>query len=141
MPFAARLTGLYARSLYLPLSTLGRAFRDASRRLRGVTRGQRTSLPVAGWREAVGARPIRIVEAAKNSGDVNLSELAVLASAAAACSSGDEIIEIGTFDGRTTLNLAVNAPPQHRIFTLDLPPDAAPKFDLAPGERVYVEKP
>ena len=56
-------------------------------------------------------------------------------------SAGDEIVEIGTFDGRTTLNLAVNAPPHTQVFTLDLPPDAAPKFDLAPGERVYVEKP
>ena len=77
----------------------------------------------------------------KNTGDVNLSELAVLASAAAATHAGDEIIEIGTFDGRTTLNLAVNAPATHRIFTLDLPPQSAPKFDLAPGERAYVEKP
>ena len=138
---AARLNGLYARSLYLPLSVLARSFRDASRRRRGVTRGQQTKLPVAGWRELFGAKPIRIVEPQKNSGDVNLAELAVLASAAAAVSAGDEIIEIGTFDGRTTLNLAVNAPPQHRVFTLDLPPQAAPKFDLAPGERMYVEKP
>ena len=137
----SRISGLYARALYLPVSTLGRAFRDASRRLRGVARGQRTRLPVAGWRDVIGARPIRIVEARKNSGDVNLAELAVLASAAAACSAGDEIVEIGTFDGRTTLNFAVNAPAQHRLFTLDLPPDAAPKFALAPGERAYVEKP
>ncbi len=27
------------------------------------------------------------------------------------------------------------------VFTLDLPPDAAPKFALAPGERALVEKP
>jgi hypothetical protein len=138
---ASRINGLYARSIYLPVSIASRGFRDLGRRVRGVERGQQTSLPVAGWREVIGARPIRLVEARKNSGDVNLGELAVLASAAAAASAGDEIVEIGTFDGRTTLNLAVNAPAQHRIFTLDLPPEAAPKFDLAPGERAYVEKP
>jgi hypothetical protein len=139
--FTARLHGLYARSLYLPLSTLGRGFRELSRRVRGVERGQQTRLPVVGWRDVIDAKPIRIVAARKNSGDVNLAELAVLASAAAAASAGEEIIEIGTFDGRTTLNLAVNAPTYLRVFTLDLPPEAAPKFDLAPGERAYVEKP
>jgi hypothetical protein len=55
--------------------------------------------------------------------------------------SGEEIIEMGTFDGRTTLNFAVNAPPQFSIFTLDLPPQTPPKFALAAGERAYVDKP
>ena len=31
------------------------------------------------------------------------------------------LFEFGTFDGRTTLNLAVNADPDARVFTLDLP--------------------
>jgi hypothetical protein len=85
---------------------------------------------------------VSIIEPQKRSGDVSLAELAVLASAAAVMvGGGDEIIEIGTFDGRTTLNFAVNAPSQIRIFTLDLPPDATPKFDLAAGERTYIDKP
>jgi hypothetical protein len=137
----ARLTGLYARSVYLPISTFGREVRDLSRRVRGVERGRRTNLPLADWREVIDPRPIRILETRKNTGDVSLAELAVLASAAAATRSGDEIVEIGTFDGRTTLNLAVNVPAHLHVFTLDLPPDAAPRFALAPGERAYVEKP
>ena len=137
----SRLNGLYARSIYLPISDFGREVRALGRRVRKVERGQKTSLPAVDWQEAIDVRAIRIVEPQKNSGDVSLGELAVLASAAAALRAGDEIIEIGTFDGRTTLNLAVNAPAQYRVFTLDLPPDAAPKFDLAPGERAYVEKP
>lgn len=137
---ASRLNGLYARSVYLPVSILTRSLRAASRRRRGVQRALPTQLPVVDWHAVIDARPIRIVEPQKNSGDVNLAELAVLTSAAASVSAGSEIIEIGTFDGRTTLNLAVNAPAQHRVFTLDLPPDAAPTFDLAPGERQYVEK-
>ena len=137
----SRLNGLYARAVYLPVSILGRAFRDTSRRIRKDERGQGTRLPVAPWRDVIDARPIRLLETRKNTGDVNLAELAVLASAAAATRSGDRIIEIGTFDGRTTLNMAVNAPAHLHVFTLDLPPDTAPKFDLAPGERAYVEKP
>src|SRR5947209_8904661 len=136
----ARLNGIYARSIYLPVSEFGRELRALSRRVRGVERGQKTSLAVADWREVIDVRPIRLLETEKNTGDVSLAELAVLASAAAATRAGDQIIEIGTFDGRTTLNLAVNAPSKYRILTLDLPPDAAPKFELAPGERAYVEK-
>lgn len=34
------------------------------------------------------------------------------------------LVEIGTGEGRTTLNLALNAPPDAEIITLDLPPDA-----------------
>jgi hypothetical protein len=139
--FTARLNGLYARSVYLPVSAFGRELRAVSRRVRGVTRGQQTTLPVADWREVIDPRPIRLVEVRKNAGDVNMAELAVLASAAAAARAGEDIIEIGTFDGRTTLNLAVNAQPHYRVFTLDLPPGTTPKFALAVGERAFVEKP
>ena len=66
---------------------------------------------------------------------MRFGELAVLAQAAAAVSPGDEIIEIGTFDGRTTLNLALNAPPTSHIFTLDLPAGAPTAYSLAAGER------
>ena len=44
------------------------------------------------------------------------------------------ILEIGTYDGNTTLNLAANSPPDARVFTLDLPADWAGDFALAvPG--------
>jgi hypothetical protein len=143
LPAAAmsRLTGLYARSVYLPVSAFGRELRSLSRRLRGVTRGQKTSLPLADWREVIDPAPIRLLQAPKSSGDVNLAELAVLASAASASRVGKEIIEIGTFDGRTTLNLAINSRPHLDVFTLDLPSDLAPKFALAQGEAAFVQKP
>jgi hypothetical protein len=136
----SRLAGVYARSIYLPVSTLAQDFRRFSRRKRGVARGQVTSLPVVAWRDVLPAKPVSIVEPRKTSGDVNLAELAVLASAAAAVAGGDEIVEIGTFDGRTTLNFAVNAPAQLRLFTLDLPPDRPSRFALAPGEDAFVNK-
>jgi len=137
---AGRLNGLYARSVYLPATILGQSCRRASRRLRGVRRGQDTRLPQSSWREIFPARPIVLAAPQKNQGDVNLAELAVLATAAASVSTGSEIVEIGTFDGRTTLNFAINSASHLAVFTLDLPPDTTPKFALAPGERAYVEK-
>jgi len=52
------------------------------------------------------------------------------------------IMEIGTFDGRTTLNLAANSGIDTQIFTLDLPKaglDNA-KLPLASGEQQYIQK-
>jgi predicted O-methyltransferase YrrM len=137
----SRLAGIYARSVYHPVSLLGRKLRGVSRQLRGVTRGQNTSLPAVDWQALFPALPIRLSQARKHAGDVSVAELAILATAAAATAGGEEIIEIGTFDGRTTLNLALNAPAQYPVFTLDLPPDTAPVFALEEAERVLVEKP
>lgn len=137
----SRLNGFYARSVYLPVSAFGRELRALSRRVRGVRRNQATTLPVADWREVIDPVPIRLLKSRKTSGDVNLGELAVLASAAAATHVGEEIMEIGTFDGRTMLNMAVNARPHLSVFTLDLLPDVTPKFALAPGETAFVQKP
>lgn len=40
------------------------------------------------------------------------------------------IFEIGTFRGRTTLNLALNCPSDCRVFTLDLPPQERPRVQI-----------
>jgi len=138
----ARASGIYALGLYLPGSLAAHRLRDRNRAVRGARRDtQATNLPQADWSELLARRPIRLVETAKADGNVNLAELGVLAQAAAAIAAGTIIVEIGTFDGRTTLNLAVNAPAQTPVFTLDLPPDEAAAFALAPGERQYVDKP
>lgn len=138
---AARVAGLYALSVYLPVSMLARRLRDASRARRGVRRDRHaTALPQVAWSAALKRHPIRLVETDKADGNVNLAELAVLAQAAAAVPAGSSVVEIGTFDGRTTLNLAVNAD-RAAVFTLDLPPDERAAFALAPGERQYVDKP
>jgi predicted O-methyltransferase YrrM len=74
-------------------------------------------------------------------GNVSVIELAILAKAAKMLQPA-EIFEIGTFDGRTTFNLAVNAP-QARVYTLDLPPTQADQTALSVEsiERKYIEKP
>jgi Methyltransferase domain len=139
----ARFGVFYALRVYLPFSHAARGVRATSRALRGkVNRHQQaTRLPDAPWHRLFPSRPAVLVEAAKANGNVRVSELAVLAKAAAAVTPGREIVEIGTFDGRTTLNLAVNSAPTTPVFTLDLPPDVTTKFALAQGERGFVEKP
>lgn len=139
---AAGAAGGYALGLYLPVSILARWWRDRSRAMRGVDKERHaTALPQVAWTEVLRRRPIRLVETGKQDGNVNLAELAILAQAAAAMPAGAIVVEIGTFDGRTTLNLAVNAAAQAGVVTLDLPPEERALFALAPGERQYVDKP
>jgi hypothetical protein len=73
-------------------------------------------------------------------GNVSLLELLVLARLVRERRPAS-LLEIGTFDGRTTLALASNAPADARVWTLDLPPTQASQHALAPGERQYVDKP
>lgn len=53
------------------------------------------------------------------------------------------IFEFGTFDGRTTLNLAANSRPDARVVTLDLPREDMHRTELRidDAERRYVDKP
>jgi predicted O-methyltransferase YrrM len=52
------------------------------------------------------------------------------------------IFEIGTFDGRTTLNLAAHSRPDARVYTLDLPRSGMDQagLPLAFHDRKYVDK-
>lgn len=52
------------------------------------------------------------------------------------------IFEIGTFDGRTTLNMAANCSQKAKIYTLDLPKAKLhyTKLPLDHGDRVYICK-
>lgn len=139
----ARWNGFYALSLYIPFSAFARSYRAFVGRLRGKQSRflQVTKLPEASWHQVLSSRPVHVVEARKANGNVRISELGVLAKAAGEVAAGQSIVEIGTFDGRTTLNLAVNSGPDTKVFTLDLPPEVPTKFDLAKGERHFVEKP
>jgi hypothetical protein len=53
-------------------------------------------------------------------GNVSLLELAVISSVIQRRQPA-RLMEIGTLDGRTTLNMAANSAPDAKIFTLDLP--------------------
>ena len=137
----ARIAGAYALHLYLPASAAARALRTRLRRWRGKNGAQPMRLPQAPWPHVLARHPIRLAETAKSDGNVRLSELALLALAAAAAPAGSEIVEIGTFDGRTALNLAINAQSGVSIATLDLPADQPSALAIEASERRYVDKP
>ncbi len=137
----ARIAGAYALRAYLPASLAARTLRNTLRRLRGKTGAPATRLQQVSWPQVLKSRPIELTETAKSEGNVRLSALAILALAAREAASGSEIIEIGTFDGRTELNLAINAQPGISIATLDLPADQMSALAIEALERRYVDKP
>ena len=139
---SARLNGVRGRALYPRFAELGKRLRSASRKLRGrKDLRPQTRLPAVHWSELLPANPIYLVEARKEFGNVTEGELALLATAATLVQPGRDVVEIGTFDGRTTLNLVINTRPDVIVNTLDLPPETETQFDLHPSERRFVEKP
>jgi predicted O-methyltransferase YrrM len=84
--------------------------------------------------------PIVLMEPEAADGNVSLQELLVLARSVAARRPGT-LLELGTFDGRTTLNLAANVADGARVVTVDLPADAPSALNAAAGDEVYVQKP
>lgn len=137
----ARWSATYALVFHPPFSRLARFLRTKTRVLRGKKPARPTRLLQVRWSQVLPSNPVHVVEARKAKGNVRISELALLAKAATTVASGREIVEIGTFDGRTTLNLAANSPPGTAVFTLDLPSDHPTQFALVGGERRYVDKP
>lgn len=80
-----------------------------------------TELPVASASAiAPSGTVLEIREIDAVDGNVSERELITICRLVRA-SSPAELFEFGTFDGRTTLNLAVNAPAGARVRTLDLP--------------------
>ena len=95
-------------------------------------------LPVIDHEELTqGDLAIRIMASAGVDGNVSHLELLILDNLIRK-HDPQGLFEIGTFDGRTTLNLAANAGDHARVITLDLPPDAQ-QTDLptAQGDSVY----
>ena len=132
-----RYYGIYAIYIYLPFSSLSRWWRRFSNRFRG--KRDRflwpTRLPGISWRRCVLSRVPRVWEHRQQNGNVRISELGILSALAEDCEQGTNIFEIGTFDGRTTLNLALNSPPGCRVYTLDLPPGQGTRYQMEDGEN------
>lgn len=84
--------------------------------------------------------PVRLLETRPGDGNVSLQELLVLARSVAA-RRPRLLLELGTFDGRTTLNLAANATPEARVLTLDLPRQASAALALDARDAKYIDKP
>ena len=139
----ARVSAIHALHCYLPVSIIAAKVRTSFRSLRGTASAVPvTRLSTVSWRDIFASRPFCLAETRKCDGNVKIPELAILALAAASCTSpGSEIIEIGTFDGRTALNLAINAPRDTTVATLDLPAGQISAMTMEASERRYIDKP
>lgn len=85
---------------------------------------------------------VRLIEASVADGNVSLYELLVINSLVR-LKKPATIFEIGTFNGRTALNMSANSDAGTVIFTLDLPAQDLEKtqFALDEIERKFVSKP
>ena len=83
--------------------------------------------------------PIQIREPVEADGNISLVEIAVISKLVKSRNPA-AIFEIGTFDGRTTLNMAANSPPDTRIYTLDLPSQSKTELPIDRGEEKYIDK-
>jgi len=78
--------------------------------------------------------PVRLFETDQVRGNVTLFELSIL-NQMVALRRPRALFEFGTFDGRTTLNMAGNSPDSARIYTLDLPQESLEKTNYALEKR------
>jgi predicted O-methyltransferase YrrM len=70
-------------------------------------------------------------------GNVSLDELTFI-SALSRKIQPRVAVEIGTFDGNTTLQIALNTPPESRIFTLDLPAGGEGSAANDPKDKKFI---
>ena len=100
--------------------------RNGVRRLAAAAgwRGLQTALPTCTLDELVAQRaPVRVDNSSDHEFNVSFYELFVISQLVAA-RQPRSIFEMGTFNGRTTLHLAMNSPADARVVTADLPADA-----------------
>ena len=88
---------------------------------------------------SVALSELRFENYSYRSGNVSFGELAVLA-AIAKCVRPRILFEFGTYDGNTTLQLALNAPDDCVVYTIDLPPqNKVTRLRLDSGDREIIE--
>ncbi len=100
-------------------------------------------LPTVTAREILPAdMDVHILEPVAVDGNVTILELLIIIQLARQ-HGALHCFEVGTFDGRTTLNLAVNCAEQAKVYTLDLPQEELGKTSLAieQGDIAYIAKP
>ncbi len=85
---------------------------------------------------------IKLLEPVQVDGNVSLLEIMAINNLIT-IHQPKTVFEIGTFDGRTTMNMAANSPPDAFVYTLDLPQDEIEhtRFSISSFDRPYIEKP
>lgn len=107
-----------------------------------TTKRAQTIIPKAKLAEIIDAQlPVQVVEIERVSGNVRPLELLVV-NLFAKVFKPNSIFEIGTFDGRTTLNLAINSPPVSKVYTIDLPKYStiSTALPVTSGDKVYIHR-
>ena len=129
--------GFYGVRIYLPLSGLSRRWRRFSMKLRRKEEAllQQISLPSISWKKCTPQRLAKIWEYDMAHGNIRISELGIINLIASNCEDGTNLFEVGTFDGRTTLNLALSSPTNCKIYTLGLKPELSTDYSLDNGEK------
>ena len=125
-------------NVHIPCRDLAVRLRTLSRKLRGKPRPPKGKLPEVAWSRICRSQGVVFTETKKADGNVNLAETAVL-NALCRTYQPRTIFEIGTFDGRTTLNFALNSDAE--IHTLDLPAEELAGSDVTGADIKYVDKP
>jgi len=84
---------------------------------------------------------VQVREPFEIKGNISLLELIVVAKLVKYYKP-QNLFEIGTFDGRTALNLAANCGAESKVYTLDLPQVEITSTILAlsPGEEIFINK-
>ncbi len=106
----------------------------------GIKRN-RTLVPVVDMEELLPVINVDPIEKEEANGNITLQELVII-SQIVKDNKPKNIFEIGTFNGRTTLNLDHFSSEDAHVYTLDLPKkdlDNA-KFGIEDGDRKYVDK-
>ncbi len=148
----SRLAGYLLRYLFAVFScvylmTLG-LLRARNRDLVvGITRHfgygvVQTKIPVVPLNTLVGdALNIEVYEALGGDGSISALELICVIQLIKTYNP-QRLFEMGTFDGRTTLNMAANSASDAEVFTLDLPKSQSQsaKLRLEVSDRKYIDK-
>lgn len=85
---------------------------------------------------------IRLNSPTTNAGQTSKLELLYIVGLATKfIKPGDNFLEIGTFDGNTALNVAINLPPNSKVITIDLPEDSTPEMAHLEYDKLLVGSP
>jgi len=120
-----------------PQQTLARLQRGLAR-IYQEHAARRSPLPQVKLDQLVGAETVvRLADFHTREGNVTLYELLAIG-AIVSRRRPRVLLEIGTFDGNTTLQMAHNSPDDARIYTLDLPAGGTAAAPLERGDSSYI---
>ena len=85
-------------------------------------------------------KPVHLYDFVPRDGNLDVKEMLMVCNCVSLFAPS-VVLEIGTFDGNTTLQIAANAPPNTTVYTLDLPDDvqgsAVAKID--PHDSAFID--